>query len=275
MVLFFFQLKILIVKISLYNKRNTFYSPRMNRFDETFFTRYLPEWAHIKWVIHKHIFVILGEIMLNYFFWVIIPAFFYYNSDFFKSFIPFFVIEILFFVMFFKILYRVFWWYNDVWILTGDGVVQINWQLFDVSSVSVKYGNIEGIELVQSGIIDTTFWKWDLVIQKVWWDDFVLNDAASVSEAITLIDQKSKEEQKIKLDKIKKEHEEEERLAHEKSERERFKEKNFETLFHALSEVVEDYLWKSGYEKQSDKVDTEKENLIKEVKKKWGALDIR
>jgi hypothetical protein len=45
--------------------------------------------------------------------------------------------------MFIKIIYNVFDWYNDVWILTEDGVTELDWKLFSNNTVSVRYKSIE------------------------------------------------------------------------------------------------------------------------------------
>lgn len=246
----------------------------MNKFEELFFKRYLPEWVEVKWVIHLHIFVILWDIIINYFFWVLVPSFLYYNSHLINSNIPFFILEILIFFMFFRIMYKIFNWYNDAWILTKDWVVHIEWQLFELSSTSVNYDNIEWIELIQSWIIDTIFGKWDLSIQKIWWDNFLLNNASRVWEAINELDKLSKEWRNSRQKKLKEEKEELEKLKSLEQEKEKFKNKNFETLFNALSEVVEDYLWKSWYEKSMTK-EADKESYIKEIKKTSWTIDIR
>jgi len=46
-------------------------------------------------------------------------------------------------LIFFKNIYDIFNWYNDVWIITKDGVIELDWALFSSNSTSVKYSSIE------------------------------------------------------------------------------------------------------------------------------------
>jgi hypothetical protein len=92
----------------------------MNNYDKVFFQKYLPEKVKMKAIIHEHIITIINKIIFNYFFLVILPSFLYYYSDRIKSFIPFFVLEAFLLGMFIWIIYEVFDWYNDVWIITNE-----------------------------------------------------------------------------------------------------------------------------------------------------------
>jgi hypothetical protein len=74
----------------------------------------------MKHIIHEHIITILGKIFLNYFFFVLVPMFLYYTMDLLKQVLPFYVLEIFIFLMFIKIIYDIFDWYNDVWIVTNE-----------------------------------------------------------------------------------------------------------------------------------------------------------
>lgn len=229
----------------------------MNKFDVFFFQRYLPTWVKIKGILQKHIITILGKIFLNYFFWVLIPTFIYYISDTVKSFVPFFVLEIFIFIMFLKIMYDIFNWYNDVWIITNEWVVELDWELFWVNSVSVKYGSIEWIEIVQNGIIDTIFGKWTLIIHKIWggWDNFMLEDAAVPYQAIDEIEKMSREQR--------------EQLS---TNDEDVPPANYENLLQALSWIVEQYMTWNGFQKNQEE---ENKQFIEKVKKQKWTIDIR
>ncbi len=228
----------------------------MNKFDAFFFQKYVPTGIKIKWILQKHIITILGKIFLNYFFWVLIPTFLYYTSDTLKSFIPFYVLEIFIIFMFLKIMYDIFNWYNDVWIITNEGVIELDWEIFSINSVSVKYGSIEGIEIIQDGIIDTIFWKGTLVIHKIWWwDNFILEDAALPYDAIDDIERTSREQREKII-----------------SEDENWEIKNYDMLLHTLSGIVEQYMENSWFQKDDSK---ETEEVIEKAKKKKGTIDIR
>jgi hypothetical protein len=228
----------------------------MNSYDIIFFTKYLSEGTEMKAIIHRHIIVVLNKIILNYFFWAILPAFLYYYSDVFKVYVPFFVLEIFLIFMFFKWLYDIFNWYNDVWIVTDDWVVDFKWKLFSIDSTSIKYESIEWIELIQNWIIDTFLGKWDLEIHKVWWEEFYLDNVSVPYEAIEEIENNAKW------------HHHDEHEEHE--EHEDFKE-NYEIIVKALSWVVEDYLVKSWYKKDDSK---EKKEIVKNAKKAKWTIDL-
>lgn len=227
----------------------------MNKFDEIFFSNYVTNWTKIITVLHKHIIIVVDKLIINYFFWVIIPSFLYYYSDTIKSYIPFFIFEIFLIWMFIRGLYTIFDWYNDVWIMTEDGVIDLDWRMFTSDSVAVKYAWIEGLEFIEKWFLDSLLWKWDIVIHKVgWWNKFILENAANAFENIGIIDKKLKEmKKKYTLEKTQP------------------VEQNFETILKALSWVVEWYLENSWYKKDTSE---EKQAFIKEIKKKWWAIDL-
>jgi hypothetical protein len=51
--------------------------------------------------------------------------------------------EIYLIIIFLKLVYDIFNWYNDVWIITETGVVDLEWALFKTTTNSVNYENIE------------------------------------------------------------------------------------------------------------------------------------
>ena len=161
--------------------------------------------------------------------------------------------------MFIKIIYDIFDWYNDVWIVTNEWVIELDWALLSTNTVSVKYGSIEWIEIVQDGIWDTIFSKGKLVIHKIWgWDNFILENAALPYEAIDEIENTSRE---LRPD----DEFEEENEPH-------FHKWQYNMLIEALSGVVEQYMENSWYKRDDTK---EKEEVIQKVKKKRGTIDIR
>lgn len=227
----------------------------MNRFDQVFFKKYIAKDSIIIDIAHRHIIVILEKIIINYFFWVIFPTFIYYNSLSIQSLIPFFVLEIFILLIFFKNIYDVFDWYNDVWIITQDEVVDLNWEFFSFNSVSVKYASIEGLEIMENWIIDTILGKWDIKIHKIGWENsFILKNASNAYKTLDKIDQILKD---IKS------------KSHKNSTGEQ--NKNFETVIEALSWVVEDYLWRNGYKKDDS---IEKKELIEKIKKRNWTIDL-
>lgn len=230
----------------------------MNKFDELFFWQYVSSGTKVITIVHKHIVIIIDTIILNYFFGAILPSFLYYYSDTIKWIVPFFVLEIFLIWMFIKWLYDILDWYNDAWIVTEDGVIDLDWKLFNSNSVTVKYSGIEWLEYVEKWFFDSLLWKWDIIIHKVWGGNkFLLENAASAMKNIEMIDKHLKETKK----KIQ---------SHAKNSQEKPIE-NFETVLKALSKVVEWYLHENGYQKDDSE---EKEAMIKEIKKMWGAIDL-
>ncbi len=242
----------------------------MNKFDQIFFKQFVPDWVKIKNVVHEHIIVILNKIIINYFFWVIIPVFLYYYSDKIKSIIPFFVLEIFLIWMFLKILYDVFDWYNDVWIVTVDWITELDWKVFSNNTVSIKYRNIEWLELVQNWIIDSLLWKWDLVIHKIWWEKFVLYNAAKVYEVIDQIDKISKNKKwRPKKNEENTTEENNNNDGDEEIDDENNKtQKNEDIIIKALSKVVKDYL------KEEENIKKEDLLKIEEVAKKPWTINL-
>ena len=231
----------------------------MNKFDSLFFAKYIPKESKVIDIAHKHIIVIIDKILLNYIFWVILPTFIYYNSLSIQSLIPFFVLEIFILCIYLKNIYDIFNWYNDVWIITNDGVIELQWTLFSSTSVSVKYQSVEWLEIIQNWIIDTILWKWDIIIHKIGWENnFLLPSASRAYEILEKI------ESILKKEKSKEEEENAKKNANSK-------EKNFETILEALSWVVWDYIKDNWYKKDDSE---EKVELIKKIKEKKWTIDL-
>ena len=51
--------------------------------------------------------------------------------------------EILLFLVFLKIIYELFNWYNDVWIITDHAVYDLEWSLLKTNVESIHHENIE------------------------------------------------------------------------------------------------------------------------------------
>lgn len=227
----------------------------MNKFDQAFFSKYVSGETQILEIAHKHFITIIGTISLNYFFWVLIPTFLYYNFLFLQQYIPFFVLEIFIICIFLKNIYDIFNWYNDAWIITTDGVVELDWELFSANATSVKFSSIEWLELVQWGFVDTIFWKWDIVIHKIWWENnFRLKDGAKVYEVVELIDDLQK--------KVKKKHKKSDSSQNVG---------NYDMVIKALWEVVEWYLWKHWYPKDDSE---ETLRIINKAKSSKWTIDL-
>ena len=147
----------------------------MNKFEVRFFWKYVPDWQEIKLVVHKHYVDILWSLIV----WLsiaIIPSFLYYYSIAIQVLVPFYYLEIFLLLIYFKVIYNIFDWYNDVWIVTGESITDLQWSLFRANMNSVNFNNIEGLWVEQDGIVDKLLSKGDMIIHKMWTDIFTLKN---------------------------------------------------------------------------------------------------
>lgn len=233
-----------------YLKIINYYTYFMNKFEKSFFSKYVPEWQEIQWVLHSHFVNIFNKLFLWLTLWVIIPSFLYYYSIRLQELVPFFVLEWLLIIVFIRIIYNIFNWYNDVWIVTTLWVIQLDRAFFKTNTKSVEFEKIEWIEVQQSWIIDKILKKWDLIIHKIWDDTFLLANSMNPYLWIDFIEEISQENEVIKET-----HNE-----------------HYDLIMDALWWVVENYL-----EKKLEKTDkeTEAEKIVEEAKVKKGTLDLR
>ena len=126
----------------------------MNKFESSFFEKYIPEWQIMHWVIHTHFIQIFGSIFLWLSMWAILPSFIYFYSEAIKDLIPFYFLEWFLIIIFFKIIYDIFDWYNDVWIITNSWIIQLERSLLKTNIISVEYEKMEWMEVEQNWIMN-------------------------------------------------------------------------------------------------------------------------
>lgn len=160
----------------------------MNHFDFTFFEKYTPEGQEMQHIVHQHWIKILGKIFLLLFLWVLIPVFIYYFSFRIKNLIPFYVLEVYLFMIYIKIIYDIFDWYNDVWIITNEWVIDLDRSIFKTKMSTIWFDNIEWMKVEQDGLADKILKKWDLIIHKIWDDSFVLEDCIRPFDALNEVE---------------------------------------------------------------------------------------
>ncbi|MDD3793937.1 MAG: hypothetical protein PHI37_03935 [Candidatus Gracilibacteria bacterium] len=220
----------------------------MNKFDQNFFSKYVPEGQEMIEIIHTHPIGILNGLLVKISLLAILPAMFYYNSISIQTIVPFYILEIYLIIVYIKLIYDIFDWYNDVWIVTNEGIVWLERSLFKSKSDSVSYENIEGVGVEQNGIIDKIFSKGDLLIHKIGDDSFALNNAISPYKAVDLIEGiMNNEDEDIEQDK-------------------------FDMIMDALGGVVGNYLDKKKEKTKKEEILEEK---IKEIEKELGTIDLR
>lgn len=225
----------------------------MNNFEKKFFKKYIPEWQVIKAVIHQHWVKIIWRLFFWIIGWTILPSFIYYYSIRIKELVPFYALEILLISIFIKIVYDIFDWYNDAWILTDDWVIDLDWKLFKTNTTSVAYENIEWVEVDQNWIIDKLLRKWDLIIHKIWDDIFELPDCIRPYDAVDEIEKVASEKAELQED------------------------NKFDMVMETLSWVVEDYLERKWLReipwKKYESISTQE--AIEEAESKDWTIDLR
>lgn len=152
------------------------------------YTKYIPEWQEVQTVIHQHWLVVFDKFLLWILLGAVLPSFVYYQSYRIQELIPFIVLEVLLFLVFIKVVYELFNWYNDVWIVTNEAVYALEWSLLKTNVESIHHGNIEGIEIDRNRIWDSIFNKWDIIIKKFWEEEVAILDAYNPYEAVSAID---------------------------------------------------------------------------------------
>ena len=137
-----------------------------------------------------------------------------------------------------------------MWIITSSGVVDLDWALFSTDMTTVKYENIEWVEVEQYWILDTVFNKWDIIIHKIGTWDFRLSDAEIPYESLDEIEKFSKKNTASKKD------------------------DRFDMVMEALSWVVENYMDVSGMKKKKHGKKNE-ENYLKNIEIDEWTIDLR
>lgn len=153
-----------------------------------FYQKYIPEWKEIHAVIHQHWIVVMDSFILWVSFGAIIPAFLYYQSERLREVVPFYVLEILLFLVFCKVLYELFNWYHDVWIIADDAVYDLEWSLLKTNLENIHYENIEWVEIDKHRIWDNIFNKGDIIIHKFWEEELAILNAAAPYKSVAILE---------------------------------------------------------------------------------------
>ncbi len=222
----------------------------MNKFEASFFKKYIPDWQEIKWIIHIHFIEVFAEIFLWISMWAIIPSFLYFYSELLQELIPFYFLEWLLIIVYIKTIYEIFNWYNDVWIITDWWVIALEWALFKTDSLSIEYDKIEWMEVEQDWFLDKILNKWNLVIHKFWDDSITLENTLNPYDWVNLIEEIDEE------------------ISHVKE----MEDEKYDIIMNALWWVVENYL-----ENKMNKTNKneELEKVITKIEKKEWTIDLR
>lgn len=231
-------------------------------FDEIFFSNYIKEEDEVLDVCHKHIVTIIDTIVLWMIFWAIIPSFFFFHDSFsLRDYVPFMYFEIYLFLIYIILLYKIFDWYNDTWIITDKWIIDLDWTFMQNKIVYIDYSDVKWIELQQENMLDWLLWKWKIQIHSVWWGTFVLEDAKNPWSIVSYIHSILEEAEKWKKEKEK-----------------TINEKLLSTLKSVIKEHLDknwlDYDGKEETENIPEEEQKEKKELEKVLKKAW-TIDLR
>lgn len=230
----------------------------MNSFDLKFFQKYTPEWQNIQHIVHAHPIIILGRLILWLFLWVFIPVFFYYYSFRLKGFIPFYFLEWWLLIIYTKIVYDIFDWYNDVWIITDAWVIDLDWSLLRTNMSTIDFENMEWMEVEQNSIFDKILSKWDLIIHKIWDDWFVLPNCINPYAALNQVEWIKNHIEDLE------EHEDDGQID------------RFDMIMDSLGWVVENYLkTNNNPEVKIDPEELAKAEKLKKYQKSKNSIDLR
>jgi hypothetical protein len=153
-----------------------------------FYQKHIPEGQKIEAVIHQHWLSVMDSFVLWLSFGALLPSFLYYQSERIRDLLPFYCMEILLFLVFFKIIYELFNWYNDVWIITDHAVYDLEWSLLKTNVESIHHENIEWVEIDKHRIWDNIFNKWDIIIHKFWEEELAIYNAYAPYKSVDILE---------------------------------------------------------------------------------------
>ena len=157
----------------------------MNNFDNLFFRAYIGSDSEIKEVFHRHFFVILEDIIVWMFFGIVIPAFLYGQDIFLlRTSIPIYWAYGYMLVIYALIMYKLFDWYVDVWIMTESTIVDMKWKWFSSDTLYIPYGKVEGIEIRTRSWWAALLGMSDVVVKLAGDDSFTLESARRPTDII-------------------------------------------------------------------------------------------
>lgn len=200
----------------------------MSSFDTLFFEQHISEEETIQKVFHRHIFVMIEDLIIWIFFGLIIPAFLYFFDVFsIKTLTDPTWIYAYLFLIYFILLYKLFDWYLDVWIMTNKTLVDMRWKWLTPQLLYIAYDKIESIEVRTQSWLYSMVGISDVRIHLAGEEFHTLTSASHPKEVVQFLQDKLKNDNK------------------EKNSEEKEKEP-FDVLVDTLSGVVKDHLSTHG-----------------------------
>jgi hypothetical protein len=129
-----------------------------------FFQGHLEEGEEIIYIVHKHWFVMLSDMVKILLFGFGVPFVLYVVFPFHF----FFWLMILWMILaFFKMVYMILNWYLDAWLLTNMAIIDVVWEgFFKRSAQRIEYKSIEQVSYAFNGITQTLYNYGSLHIQQ-------------------------------------------------------------------------------------------------------------
>jgi hypothetical protein len=129
--------------------------------------------------------VIIEDIILWIFFALFIPGFLYYlNFAGVQSMIVAWHLYAYLFVIYFVLIYKIFDWYTDVWIMTETTLIDLRWQFFTSNLVIIPFEKIEGMEVRTYSWIYSILGISDIVVKLLGNESLILRNASQPTEVI-------------------------------------------------------------------------------------------
>lgn len=166
----------------------------MNNFDSLFFRGYIGADEEIQQVFHRHFFVIVEDMVLWVFFWLVIPAFLY-GQDLFgirTSLGNEMYAYIYMLLMYALLMYKIFDWYVDVWIATERTIVDMKWKWFSSDLLYIPYDKIEWVEIRTRSWWAALLGMSDVVVKLNGGDQFTLFSAKNPNAIIAFLQDAAK-----------------------------------------------------------------------------------
>ena len=153
------------------------------------YSKHIPEWQEIITIIRQHWISVFDRFIIWLSFGAFIPVFLYSESDFIRDIIPYKIFEGFLFLVFFKILYELFNWYNDAWVVTQEAIYDIEWSFLKTRVESIHLEHIEWVEIDKDRIWDSLFRKGDIIIHKFWEEEIALINAYNPEKAVEILEE--------------------------------------------------------------------------------------
>ncbi len=157
----------------------------MNRFQSLFFASYIAPDEEIQYVFHRHFFVIIEDIILWIFFALFVPGFLYSLNIFhIQESIQDWQIYTYLFIIYFLLIYKIFDWYTDVWILTEETLIDLKWKFFTSNLVIIPFEKIEWMEVRTYSWVYSVLGISDIIVKLMGDESLILQNASDPTNVI-------------------------------------------------------------------------------------------